>query len=283
MFLPTLYQGSGAVLRGLEGKATGTPEEAWPLEPGMGHIILNLEGPGLVTQDAERWRILPGMVALFRPSARGTAHTSRMESPSGRHRFAILSATPAWVIEHCGDSCAALHSLLIEKENTQRCVELRPLALTEKILGESLLTPPVLRGLRPAWFEGKILESLCLFGAIAEPGAPPATVHDPLQRRVEAATQWMDEHFREDLDLTAIAGHVGCTPAYLSRLFKQHTGKTLSQKLREIRVSSAATLLSGGSDNVSEAAYKVGYRSLSHFTKAFIAEKGCRPSDWLSR
>jgi AraC-like DNA-binding protein len=31
---------------------------------------------------------------------------------------------------------------------------------------------------------------------------------------------------------------------------------------------------------VTEAAFEVGYNSLSHFTKAFVAEKGTRPPDW---
>ena len=39
-------------------------------------------------------------------------------------------------------------------------------------------------------------------------------------------------------------------------------------------------LLRDGGSNVTEAAFDVGYNSLSHFTKAFVAEKGVRPSDW---
>ncbi|HEY1121772.1 MAG TPA: AraC family transcriptional regulator, partial [Haloferula sp.] len=92
--------------------------------------------------------------------------------------------------------------------------------------------------------------------------------------------QWIQKHYRDDLDLEALAKHVGCTPSYLSTLFKQHTGKTPSQTLREIRIERAAILLRDGKNNVTEAAYAVGYTSLSHFTKAFVIEKGVRPSDW---
>jgi AraC-like DNA-binding protein len=33
--------------------------------------------------------------------------------------------------------------------------------------------------------------------------------------------------------------------------------------------------------NASEAALEVGYRSLSHFSQAFRAEKGKSPSEWI--
>lgn len=94
---------------------------------------------------------------------------------------------------------------------------------------------------------------------------------------------WLREHFRDDLDLLTVAKHVGCAPLDLSRLFKQPSGKTLSQKLREIRIDRPAALLREGSANVTEAAFEVGYNSLSHFTKAFVTEKGIRPSDWRTR
>ena len=140
--------------------------------------------------------------------------------------------------------------------------QLRSITLAERDLCESLLQPPVARTLRAAWFRGKALECFSLFGAAPKSGR---STNDPLRQRI---------------NLHAVARHVGCAPHYLSRLFKQHSGKTLSQKLREIRIDHAATLLRDGSCNVTEAAFEVGYSSLSHFTKAFVAEKGMRPSDW---
>jgi len=53
---------------------------------------------------------------------------------------------------------------------------------------------------------------------------------------------------------------------------------TLSQYLRKRRIERAADLIVTGRCNVSEAAIEVGYRSMSHFSKAFQKEKGCLPS-----
>ena len=195
----------------------------------------------------------------------------------GRHRFVILAASSEWLSANFGDSL--LHPLLrgAEVPESAQFGQLRSMNLAERDLCELLLQPPVPRSLRSAWFRGKILECFSLFGGAPRSGS---ATNDPLRQRIDAATVWLRDHFREDLDLHTLARHVGCAPHYLSRLFRQHSGKTLSQKLREIRIDRAATLLRDGSCNVTEAAFEVGYNSLSHFTKAFVAEKGQRPSDW---
>ena len=56
---------------------------------------------------------------------------------------------------------------------------------------------------------------------------------------------------------------------------------TISLFLRRLRIEKAAEKMSSGRMNVSEAALEVGYRSLSHFSQAFRAEKGCSPSEWM--
>ncbi len=73
----------------------------------------------------------------------------------------------------------------------------------------------------------------------------------------------------------------GCHPQYLSRTFSEAAGTTISLYLRRLRIERAAELISTGRMNASEAALEVGYRSLSHFSQAFRAEKGKSPSAWM--
>lgn len=248
------------------------------LGPDRGHLVLNLDGHAVILGRSIRLGIVPGTVSLLRTIPDEIVHASRLPS-GGRHRLAILSASPDWLAAHFGSSVSSLHPALRDAapDRPDPLGHLRSMNLAERDLCESLLRSPVPRALRPAWFTGKCLECFSLFGAIPRTGG---SSHDPLQQRIDAATLWLREHFRDDLDLQTVARHVGCAPHYLSRLFKQHSGKTLSQKLREIRIDRAAVLLRDGSCNVTEAAFEVGYNSLSHFTKAFVAEKGVRPSDW---
>ena len=51
----------------------------------------------------------------------------------------------------------------------------------------------------------------------------------------------------------------------------------LSQWLRRARLEKAAELLASAKCNVTEAAFEVGYSSLSHFSQAFHEMYGCCP------
>ncbi|WP_035612425.1 AraC family transcriptional regulator [Haloferula sp. BvORR071] len=273
-----LHQGEGVAVTGIDVELTHAVDWSALLRPATGHLVLNLDGHAVILGHRIRLGIVPGTVSLLRPGERESIHASRLPG-GGRHRFVVLSATPAWLETNFGDSASALHPVLqsADPSGLPQFGQLRSMNLAERDLCESLLQPPVPRSLRAAWFRGKGLECFSLFGAAPKPGS---TSNDPLRQRIDTATLWLREHFREDLDLHAVARHVGCAPHYLSRLFRQHSGKTLSQKLREIRIDRAAVLLRDGSCNVTEAAFEVGYNSLSHFTKAFVTEKGQRPSDW---
>lgn len=276
-----LHEGGGVIVAGIDVELTQAVDWSDLLRPGMGHLVLNLDGHAVVLGHRIRLGIVPGTVSLLRPGDGEMIHASRLPG-GGRHRFVVLSASSSWLAVNFGDSAPALHPVLQEggAGGVEQIGQLRSMTLAERDLCESLLQPPVPRSLRPAWFRGKSLECFSLFGAAPKNGS---SGNDPLRQRIDAATLWLREHFREDLDLHAVARHVGCAPHYLSRLFKQHSGKTLSQKLREIRIDRAAALLRDGSCNVTEAAFDVGYNSLSHFTKAFMVEKGTRPSDWRAR
>lgn len=83
--------------------------------------------------------------------------------------------------------------------------------------------------------------------------------------------------------LEELARLCGCHPQYLSRTFSETAGMTISLCLRQLRIERAAELLASGRMNASEAALEVGYRSLSHFSQAFRAEKGTSPSAWMRR
>jgi len=271
-----LHESSGVSMRGVDAEVAYAADWSSLLNPDMGHLVLNLDGHGVIFGRHVRLGIVPGTASILKTSSGETVHASRLAG-DGRHRFVIISATPTWLENNFSESAAALHPLLRNEEAPQHTGLLRSMSLAERDLCESLLQPPVQRVLRPAWFRGKALECFAVFGGLPKSPGPD---HDPVRQRIDSATQWLRDHFRQDLDLLTVARHVGCAPHYLSRLFKQHTGKTLSQKLREIRIDRAATLLRHGSYNVTEAAFEVGYNSLSHFTKAFVTEKSVRPSDW---
>lgn len=101
--------------------------------------------------------------------------------------------------------------------------------------------------------------------------------------RVAKVRKALLENLEAPLNLDELARLCGCNPQYLSRTFSETAGTTISLYLRRLRIERAAELLAKGHANASEAALEVGYRSLSHFSQAFRAEKGISPSDWVRR
>lgn len=99
--------------------------------------------------------------------------------------------------------------------------------------------------------------------------------------RVAKVRKALLANLEEPPPLDELARLCGCNPQYLSRTFSETAGTTISLYLRRLRIEKAAEMLAAGQANASEAALEVGYRSLSHFSQAFRAEKGISPSAWV--
>jgi AraC-like DNA-binding protein len=87
--------------------------------------------------------------------------------------------------------------------------------------------------------------------------------------------------WRQDLSIAAVAGQLGVTPRYLQRIFESD-GKTFSSFLVEQRLKRAHRMLRGtefAERPVSSIAYDVGFGDLSYFNRCFRRAFGATPSD----
>jgi AraC-like DNA-binding protein len=79
-------------------------------------------------------------------------------------------------------------------------------------------------------------------------------------------------------DLAAIAGQ---TSSAFSRSFRRHTGMSLLQYIRRLRVNLACQILmSDEQAQISDICFEVGFNNLSNFNRQFLAEKGMPPSQF---
>jgi predicted DNA-binding protein YlxM (UPF0122 family) len=60
---------------------------------------------------------------------------------------------------------------------------------------------------------------------------------------IEQVNSYIEAHFIEDLSLTRLAEMVHYNPSYLSRLYKEQTGKALMDYINELRIHKAKRLL----------------------------------------
>jgi AraC-like DNA-binding protein len=81
-----------------------------------------------------------------------------------------------------------------------------------------------------------------------------------------------------EADLAAIAGQ---SISSFSRAFRQHTGMSLIQYVKRLRINLACQILmSDEQASITSICYEVGYNNLSNFNRQFLAEKGMTPSQF---
>ncbi|MFD2158834.1 helix-turn-helix transcriptional regulator [Rubritalea tangerina] len=233
---------------------------------------------------------MPSTMVVFHRTPREALTATRM-TVEDKDDYLVLSVTPKWIIQTFGSRKEALHPglqdlLHYKTSDSSALAKVRSLSLAEKEIAAALITPPVVSAARSYWYLAKVLEILThhLFPPINLASSEPfcSKIKRIDRERSDACIAWLKERLDEPLNLNDLARHIGCAPHYLSRQFKKSTGLTLKQQHRALRIDHAATLLSEGDYNVTEAAMEVGYNSLSHFSKAFMEEKGCLPSDFLN-
>ena len=100
---------------------------------------------------------------------------------------------------------------------------------------------------------------------------------------VERIVQYLDEHLNEDIGHDALAAKYRMHPGYLSRLFKQEMGETISEYLLRIRIEKAAQLLKEGHYKIGEISTMVGYSASSYFSIMFKKYTGYSPREYCQK
>ena len=89
------------------------------------------------------------------------------------------------------------------------------------------------------------------------------------------------QHLGESgFDVERFAEAMNVSAVQLRRKLKASTGQGVIEYLRNFRLEKAAEMLANKTETVSEVAYKVGFESLSYFSKMFFEKYEKSPSDW---
>ena len=94
-------------------------------------------------------------------------------------------------------------------------------------------------------------------------------VKNTKNKYVEQAVQLIREHFREDINISTVAGELEISEGYLSRVFKKETDYTFTSYLTRYRMKKAMTLLKDCRVKVYEVAEQVGYSDTAYFSAQF--------------
>lgn len=80
------------------------------------------------------------------------------------------------------------------------------------------------------------------------------------------------------LGFTRLAGEAGVSPHYLSRIFRQETGETLSRFRNRIRIRRALDRIEAGEGDLASLAVELGFSDHAHLTRTMREEVGIPPA-----
>ena len=248
--------------------------------PGCVEVCLNLEGHGTVALDHHEISIAPLTAGYYR---RCGQPLRAVRAGGQRHRFLTVEMSFDFLRRHLAPSVASLHPIVQEavlgKADRSAVAGTTRLTARHQQLIAGLRRAPILASARTVWYQAKALEVAAEFFFVT-----PAGQELFCQRQQRLATERVEKVIailRRDLalppTLEEIGRSIGCSPFHLSRTFSAAMSMTIPQYLRQLRMERAAELLRSGKFNVTEAAFEVGYSSLSHFSQAFHETFGCCP------
>ena len=88
---------------------------------------------------------------------------------------------------------------------------------------------------------------------------------------------YIEENYREEIPLSALASAAGLSPKYLCRLFSQLTGKSPVEYVNEYRIDRACVMLSDTDIPILDIGLSCGFNDQSYFIKTFKKYKNTTP------
>jgi AraC-like DNA-binding protein len=117
--------------------------------------------------------------------------------------------------------------------------------------------------------------NLLLWLILSETHPLSASRHDPGPLVLASlADNYIQKNFHHHLTTAVVAEHLGCNPQYLSRIYHQAFGQTLTETIHRKRTTHACHLLLNTEMRVNEIARSCGMEDVSYFLQLFKRHKG---------
>lgn len=94
--------------------------------------------------------------------------------------------------------------------------------------------------------------------------------------------EWVKANYHRDFSVKDLACEFGYQADYLSGLFKQHMGISLTRYTTSIRIEVSKNLLANYGLSIKEAAYSCGFSDEKYYMKVFKRSEGMTPTQYKS-
>lgn len=101
--------------------------------------------------------------------------------------------------------------------------------------------------------------------------------------RISKVFEYIEGNYMRNITAQNIADYIHISPSYLSKLFKQETGKNLVDWINEYRVTVAKDMIDSCEYKMYEISEKVGFENAHYFTKVFRKYIGMTPTEYMNQ
>ena len=102
----------------------------------------------------------------------------------------------------------------------------------------------------------------------------------PKYSKTAKVFEFIEANFHRPLELKEVASNLGYSPAYLTNLVRQKTGRTVKQWIIERRMNQARQLLLDTDRAIAQIATDTGYTDTGYFIRQFKQLHGTSPNLW---
>ncbi len=104
------------------------------------------------------------------------------------------------------------------------------------------------------------------------------TAASAADRRLSPVRDYLRDHFAESVSLDDLSSMFFINKYYLTRLFREQYGMTISAYVLELRINHAKQLLRFSDHSLEQIAAICGFYDLSYFSRKFKKAEGISPS-----
>ena len=101
-----------------------------------------------------------------------------------------------------------------------------------------------------------------------------------LSRRIRLVDDYIKKNYMRDLTLREVAELANMSEGAFSRFFSQHTGRSFTEYLIDIRIGMVTRMLIDSNKTVAEICFECGYNNISNFNRIFKKKKGRTPHEF---
>ena len=106
---------------------------------------------------------------------------------------------------------------------------------------------------------------------------------DVISKPVSQCVDYIYDHINERITVQTLSGYTGLSVSYLSRVFKQNLGVSVSDYVREKKIEKAQALLRYSDASLIDIANYLAFSSQSHFIQVFEELVGITPKKYRDK